>query len=92
MARLCRRFLFRGRVQGVGFRFTAQRLARGYDVSGHVRNLDDGRVEVVADGDEAEIQAFIKAITDAFQGKIEGNESESLPAEIRTPQGFVIRY
>ena len=39
---------FSGTVQGVGFRFTAERLARRFPVTGFVRNLEDGRVEVVA--------------------------------------------
>ena len=45
-----RRVHYAGRVQGVGFRFTAQRLAQGFDVCGYVRNLPDARVEVYAIG------------------------------------------
>ena len=40
-----------GHVQGVGFRFKAAQIAKGYDVSGFVRNLDDGRVHLAAVGD-----------------------------------------
>ena len=53
---------FSGTVQGVGFRFTAERLARRFSVSGFVRNLDDGRVEVVAEGEETALVDFLTAI------------------------------
>jgi acylphosphatase len=46
----------------VGFRFTAERLARRFSVSGFVRNLDDGRVEVTAEGEEAVLEDFLTAI------------------------------
>jgi len=51
--RMTRRFLVAGYVQGVGFRWFVARHARGLGLSGYARNLADGRVEVVADGDEA---------------------------------------
>ena len=47
-----------GRVQGVGFRYKARQIASGYDVSGTVMNLDDGRVHLVAVGDKSEVRAF----------------------------------
>ena len=50
--RAARRWLVRGRVQGVGFRYFAQRAAAELDLRGYVRNLDDGRVEVYAVGPE----------------------------------------
>ena len=49
--RVARRFVVRGRVQGVGFRYFAADAARREGVSGAVRNLDDGTVEAVAEGD-----------------------------------------
>ncbi len=49
--RLTRRYLVTGRVQGVGFRWFVADCARREGLSGHVRNLPDGRVEAVADGD-----------------------------------------
>ena len=53
---------FSGTVHGVGFRYTAERLARRFPVTGYVRNLADGRVEVVAEGGEAALKEFLGAI------------------------------
>ena len=53
-----RRWLIRGRVQGVGFRYFAQRAAEELGLAGYVRNLDDGRVEVYAIGPEDKLAAF----------------------------------
>ena len=60
--------LFAGRVQGVGFRYTAQQLAAGYEVRGTVRNLADGRVELLAEGDERELQDFLTGIEESQLG------------------------
>ena len=54
-AKSARRWLIRGRVQGVGFRYFAQREAEALGLTGYVRNLDDGRVEVYAAGPEAKL-------------------------------------
>lgn len=53
---------FSGRVQGVGFRFTAERLSRHFEVTGYVRNLSNGKVEVLAEGEEAVLKDFLQAI------------------------------
>ena len=53
---------YSGRVQGVGFRYTAEGLARGFEVSGTVRNLPDGRVELVAEGTTEEVDRFVEAV------------------------------
>lgn len=53
-----RRFLIRGEVQGVGYRFFAQRAAAKHQILGFVRNLPEGSVEVVAEGEWDEIEAF----------------------------------
>lgn len=55
---MTRRFLVRGRVQGVGFRWFTLRAARGLGVTGFVRNLPDGAVEVVASGADAALKAL----------------------------------
>ena len=53
---------YAGRVQGVGFRMTAEETAQRYGVVGWVKNLRDGRVEIVAEGDEAVLADFLDAI------------------------------
>ena len=59
---------YSGRVQGVGFRYTVKTVATGFDVSGAVRNLPDGRVELAAEGARHELEAFRKAIQDSEVG------------------------
>jgi acylphosphatase len=61
--------LYSGRVQGVGFRYTARSVATGFEVSGAVRNLSDGRVELLAEGAKAELEAFRRAIQDSEVGR-----------------------
>ncbi|MEZ5344410.1 MAG: acylphosphatase [Pyrinomonadaceae bacterium] len=56
--KIARRFFIRGLVQGVGYRFFAQRAAAKHQVLGFVRNLEDGRVEALAEGDESSVRAF----------------------------------
>ena len=56
--RIARRFFISGDVQGVGFRFFAQRAAARHQVVGFVRNLDDGRVEALAEGPPHSVEAF----------------------------------
>jgi acylphosphatase len=53
---------YEGHVQGVGFRFTVRHIAKGFDVTGWVRNLPDGRVELQVTGDEDEVRAFLDQI------------------------------
>ena len=59
---------YSGGVQGVGFRYTVRMLVHGFEVTGAVRNLPDGRVELVAEGERAELDAFRKAILDSELG------------------------
>jgi len=62
---IARQVFYTGRVQGVGFRYTVRQLASGYEVSGWVKNLPDGRVELLAisrDGDE--LEAFLSELRD----------------------------
>ena len=54
--------LYSGRVQGVGFRYAVSTLATGFEVTGTVRNLADGRVELTAEGLKSELEAFREAI------------------------------
>ena len=57
--------LFSGHVQGVGFRYTARTVAAGFEITGTIRNLPDGRVELVAEGLRDELEAFRMALHDA---------------------------
>jgi acylphosphatase len=71
----CRMHIFySGRVQGVGFRYTAKNLAMGYEVTGAIRNLPDGRVELVAEGLKDELEAFQRGIRESGLGGFISNE------------------
>jgi acylphosphatase len=67
--------VYTGRVQGVGFRFTSKQLATGFDVTGTVRNLDDGRVELIVEGARQELEEFQAAIRDAGLSRFIKDES-----------------
>ncbi len=68
---------YSGRVQGVGFRYTVRTLAAGFEVTGSIRNLADGRVELVAEGTKEELGAFRRAIQDCEVGRCIRNEDVS---------------
>lgn len=59
--------IFKGDVQGVGFRYTVSELARKYDLTGSVENLSDGTVEVYFQGDEEAVRAAIRDATDPLR-------------------------
>lgn len=56
---------YSGRVQGVGFRYTVRTVAQGFEVTGTVRNLPNGGVELLAEGVESELEAFRNAIRES---------------------------
>ena len=74
MERLRMTLLYSGRVQGVGFRYAACSVAMGFEVTGTVRNLSDGRVELVAEGERPELEAFRRAMQDSEVGGFIRNE------------------
>ena len=76
---------FAGRVQGVGFRYTTRQIAQGFTVTGQVRNLPDGRVRVVAEGAETEVQEFIREIQSQMMQYIKETTTTPLagPPEFR---------
>jgi acylphosphatase len=78
---IAKRVIFEGRVQGVGFRYAAKEIARGFDVCGWVRNLPDGTVELQAMGEPAELDAFIREITGESNvaHHIRSHRMESIP-------------
>ena len=59
---------YSGNVQGVGFRYTVKTVATGFDLTGTVRNLPDGRVELIAEGAKDELEAFREAIRESGLG------------------------
>ena len=65
-----RKVYFSGTVQGVGFRYSACRIAAGYDVGGTVSNLPDGRVECVVEGEADQVRAFLDDLRDTMSGHI----------------------
>lgn len=88
---ICRKCLIDGRVQGVFYRATAARRARELAISGYARNLPDGRVEVLACGDEMAVQAFVKWLWMGSSASkvtsVEVRDAALAPAEV--PAGFV---
>ncbi len=81
---------YSGRVQGVGFRITTCRAAAGYEVTGMVRNLPDGRVELVAEGSREELEAFRQGVRDAGLGGFIRSELVRWSEATGEYQGFEI--
>ncbi|MBX7071716.1 MAG: acylphosphatase [Pirellulales bacterium] len=75
-----RRVLYYGRVQGVGFRYTAQRLAGRFAVTGFVRNLPAGNVELVAEGVPLEIERFLSAVREQMSDGIQSEQAATSDA------------
>jgi acylphosphatase len=82
---------FSGTVQGVGFRFTACRVAEGFEIAGYVRNLPDGKVEVAAEGEGQEIDRFLEQLSRQMRGYVVRMTQQTAPhqAEFR---GFQVRF
>ena len=84
--------LYSGHVQGVGFRFTVKTLTHGFEVTGTVRNLQDGRVELSAEGAKEELEAFLEAIRQSEVGRFIRQE-QTCWAEARNEfRGFEISH
>ena len=71
---------YSGTVQGVGFRYNARHIARGYKVTGWVRNLPSGQVRLVAEGERSEVEKFLASVADSMSGNIEHTEMATTPA------------
>ena len=71
---------FSGRVQGVGFRYTAQRTAGAYAMAGYVENLEDGRVKLVAEGEAKVLDSFLQELNDQMSHFIRDRALEHGPA------------
>ena len=82
---------YSGRVQGVGFRFTVQRYALDLDLRGWVKNLPDGRVEILAEGDRQKIEQLCQRIEKYFQEYIKDKNIDFVPAQ-KNYQDFGIAF
>lgn len=80
---------FRGHVQGVGFRYTTSQVAKRYDVTGTVCNLEDGSVRLIAEGTESELDRFVAGIEEAMEGRIRDRDEKVADASGEF-QGFSI--
>lgn len=86
-----RRCYFSGRVQGVGFRYTVHNLAMPHNVRGYVRNLPDGRVEVVMEGPDQEMDHLLEAIREKMCHFIRQVDTQTEPAGNEF-SGFSIKH
>jgi acylphosphatase len=82
---------YSGRVQGVGFRFRTIRVARHYEVAGYVRNLPDGDVELVAEGNRDQLDQFLAEIGELLGGYIRNTRSDTT-APTGEFTAFDVRY
>jgi len=82
---------YSGTVQGVGFRFTAERVANSLGLDGWVKNLNDGRVEVVCEGDEEQLKNFLKKIDEVFRVYIRDTDV-AWADETSRHHGFDVRF
>ncbi|HUS47684.1 MAG TPA: acylphosphatase [Phycisphaerae bacterium] len=82
---------FSGTVQGVGFRYTACRVAAHHKVTGYVRNLPDARVECVVEGEAAEIEAFLADLAEAM-GEYVTERTQTKAPYSGAYQSFGVRF
>lgn len=80
---VARHIIFMGSVQGVGFRFTAHRIAKLHQLKGYIRNLPDGTVEMLAQGYTEDIDDCIQNIKESFAGYIRETNIQELPPDPR---------
>ncbi len=73
---IAKKITYSGRVQGVGFRFTAHGIAARYGLAGYVRNMPDGSVEMLIQGNPDDIDSCLGDINDEFRGYISSSEIE----------------
>jgi acylphosphatase len=87
---ICKHVYYSGRVQGVGFRYTAQGIADGFKVGGWVRNLRDGRVELLVEGEADQVDAYLDALARRMAGYIHDTAIQDEPPQ--GLQGFGVRH
>ena len=83
---------YEGHVQGVGFRYTVRHIAKGFDVTGWVRNLPDDRVELQVAGEDHEVRAFLDQVTQSELHSLIREQIENKLNEPVAARGFEIRY
>ena len=83
---------YEGNVQGVGFRWSVRDVAKGFEVTGCVRNLPDGRVELQVTGEENEVRAFLGRVAQGELHSLIHNQTENKLNKPVTARGFEIRY
>jgi acylphosphatase len=83
---------YEGNVQGVGFRYSVRQIAKGFDITGSVRNLPDGRVELLATGEEDEVRAFVEAIGQSELRAHIKKHTEAPLVDAPVFRGFEIRH
>ncbi len=81
MNQTAKHIIFTGRVQGIGFRFTALDIANRYRLTGLVRNLPEGTVEMITQGPSDDIADCIRDIKEAFEGYIRETKTEEIPPD-----------
>lgn len=87
---IARKVLYEGRVQGVGFRYTVKQVATGYEVNGWVRNLENGSVELHAQGEQDEVFSFLDAIEQTHLGSLIATSQNREAEASVSVRGFVI--
>ena len=83
---------YEGYVQGVGFRWSVRHIAKGFDLTGWVRNLADGRVELQIKGKDEEVRAFLHAVA---QSELRAHIRKQTENKLENPviaRGFEIRH
>ncbi|MHC4220799.1 MAG: acylphosphatase [Planctomycetota bacterium] len=78
MKQVAKHIIFSGRVQGVGFRFTALRVAERFGLTGIVRNLPNGSVEMIVQGWPNDVAACIEDIKESFGVKVKKTQIEDI--------------
>ena len=82
--------IYHGRVQGVGFRWTSSRIATRFPVTGYVKNLPDGTVELLAAGSNSDVKNFLAEVASTFKRNITTSQVLECDSELEF-EGFEIR-
>ena len=92
MPTISKQVFYDGNVQGIGFRWSVKQIAKGFDVIGWVRNISDGRVELQASGEAADLTAFLEAIGQSELRAHIKDQGQIPLSEAPVARGFEIRH